>query len=80
MVDFQSILDAARQLPESDRVRLMYELWETVPLEAEFRFSEEWGREIEKRLAELRDGSVKTIPWEQIREETLGRFPHANSD
>jgi putative addiction module component (TIGR02574 family) len=79
MTDFSSILSAAQQLPEQDRLRLIDALWETVPPETEAHFSEEWAREIERRVAELDSGTAKTVPWAQIREEALARIGHGQT-
>ncbi len=76
MNDFRSVLSAAQQLPEPDRLRLIDALWETVPAESEAPFSDEWAREIERRVAELQTGAVKTVPWSQIRDEALARIGH----
>ena len=73
MNDFRSVLLAAQQLPERDRLRLIDALWETVPPELESPFSDEWAREIERRVAELDAGTATTIPWTQIRDEALAR-------
>ena len=76
MNDFRSVLSAAQQLPEPDRLRLIDALWETVPAESEAPFSDEWAGEIERRVAELQAGAVKTVPWSQIRDEALARIGH----
>jgi putative addiction module component (TIGR02574 family) len=74
MTDFSSILSAAQQLPEQDRLRLIDALWETVPPETDAPFSEEWAEEIERRVAELEAGTAQTVPWSLIREEALARI------
>ena len=71
MNDFRFVLSAAQQLPERDRLRLIDALWETVPAESEASFSDEWAREIERRVAEVDAGTAKTAPWAQIRDEAL---------
>jgi len=76
MNDFDSVLSAAQQLPERDRLRLIDALWDTVPPESESPFSDEWAREIERRVAELDAGTAKTVPWSQVREEALARIRH----
>ena len=76
MSDFSSVLSAAQQLPEKDRLRLIDALWESVPPDSEAPFSDEWAREIERRVAELDAGTAKTIPWSQIRDEALARIGH----
>ena len=80
MCDFSSVLSAARQLPEPDRLRLIDALWESVPAEAEAPFSDEWAREIERRVAELDAGTAQTVPWSQIRDEALARIGHGPSN
>lgn len=79
MGDFSSVLSAAQQLPEQDRLRLIDALWETVPSESEAPFSDEWAREIERRVAELDAGTAKTVPWSQVRDEALARIRHGKA-
>jgi putative addiction module component (TIGR02574 family) len=80
MTDFSSVLSAAEQLPEQDRLRLIDALWDTVPPEAESPFSDEWIREIDRRVGELDAGTAKTIPWSKIRDEALARIGDAKKD
>ena len=80
MSDFASILDAAQQLPDRDRVRLIDALWRSLPPEAEATLSDEWAREIEFRVAELDAGTALTVPWSQVRDEALARVNHGKSD
>ena len=56
MNDFNSVLTAAQELPEPDRLRLIDALWETVSPDSEVPFSDDWSREIERRVAELDAG------------------------
>jgi putative addiction module component (TIGR02574 family) len=74
MADFTSVLSDAQRLPERDRLRLIDARWDTLPPETEAAISEEWGQEIERRVAELDAGAVETIPWSKIREEALARI------
>lgn len=80
MSDFSSVLSAAQRLSEKDRLRLIDALWESVPPESEAPFSEEWAREIERRVAELDSGTAKTVPWSQIRDEALARMGHGKTN
>ena len=80
MSDFDSVLSAAQQLPERDRLRLIDALWDTVPPESESPFSDEWAREIGRRVAELDAGTAKTVPWSQVREEALARIRHGKAN
>ncbi len=76
MNDFHSVLSAAQGLPTEDRLRLIDALWDTVPPESEPIFTDEWAREIERRVAELNAGSAMTVPWSQVRAEALARIGH----
>jgi putative addiction module component (TIGR02574 family) len=58
MSDFSSVLSAAQQLPEKDRLRLIDALWESVPPDSDAPFSDEWAREIERRVAALDAGTA----------------------
>ena len=80
MNDFRSVLSAAQQFPESDRLRLIDALWATVPAESEAPFSDEWAREIERRVAELDAATAESIPWPQIRDDALARIEYGKSN
>lgn len=74
MKDFDVVLSEARELTEQDQERLIDALVETLPPDCEFTFSDEWLQEIERRGAELHQGTVQTVPWVQIRDEALERL------
>ena len=57
----------ARELPREERARLAEALIQSLDEEAEVERA--WEDEIRRRLAELRDGSVKTIPAEEVLAE-----------
>lgn len=76
MTDFASILSAAQNLSEQDRLRLIDALWDSVPPDSESPFSDEWAHEIERRAAELDAGTATTIPWSQVRAAALARLGH----
>lgn len=79
MSDFSSILSAAQQLPEQDRLRLIDALWDTVPTGSDAPFSEEWACEIANRVAQLDAGAAKTVSWPEIRNAALGRIGHGET-
>lgn len=79
MSNFDAVLSDAQQLPDRDRLRLIDALWESVPPDSEAPFSDEWAREIERRVAELDAGTAKTVPWSQIRDEALARVSHGKT-
>lgn len=37
-------------------------------------FDSDYRRELQRRVRELESGEVQTIPWEQVRDETMTRF------
>jgi len=80
MLDFNSVLDGARQLSADDQLRLMDALWDMVPAEAALPLHEDWAPELERRVAALRAGSAKTVPWTTIRDEALARIGHGKSN
>ena len=79
MSDFTSVLADAQGLPEPDRLRLIEALWNTVEPEGEPAFSEEWAREIERRVAAREAGMAETIPWAVVRDEALARLGHGKA-
>lgn len=80
MINFDSVLSAAQQLPDEDRLRLIDALWESVPPDRNAPFSDEWAREIERRVAELDTGTARTIPWSEIRDKALARVGHGKAN
>ena len=80
MSEFDAVLCAAQQLPDKDRLRLIDALWDLVSPETEAPFSDEWSREIERRVGELDAGTAQTVPWTQIRDEALARIAHGETN
>jgi putative addiction module component (TIGR02574 family) len=64
---FESILKAALALSEMQRVLLIDELVESLPPETGPYCEEEMLAELERRRAEVEQGLVKPIPWEEVR-------------
>jgi putative addiction module component (TIGR02574 family) len=79
MSDFSTVLSAAQQLSEQDRLRLLDALWSTVPAGSDAPFSDDWAKEIEARVAELDAGTAQTVPWSQIRDEAVARIGHGKT-
>jgi hypothetical protein len=48
-------------------------LLESLDQEVEAGASEEWEREIQRRIAEVESGAVKTILWSDARERLISR-------
>jgi len=79
MNDYQTILGAAQQLGQEDRLRLIDALWNTVPEDAELPLHPDWGPELDRRAAALEAGAMKTIPWSTVRDEALARIGHGTT-
>jgi putative addiction module component (TIGR02574 family) len=79
MVDFNSVLENARQLCAQDQAKLIAALWDAVAADADIPLHPDWASELERRVAELKTGSGSTIPWSQIRAEALARFGHGTA-
>lgn len=80
MQDFDSILSAAQSLTTGERLRLIDALWDSVPPEEEGPLTDEWAREIGRRVSEIDEGKAKLVPWEEIRSKALDRINGASKD
>ena len=74
MTTYESVLSAATQLPEVDRLRLIDALWDTVPDDAEVPLSGEWLSEIDRRVDEMERGEGQTYSWPEVRDAALARL------
>lgn len=74
MLDYQSVMNAANELPISERFQLMEDVWENLPPESVPALSEEWLAEIRRRSDEFDSGNVQAISWEEVRAAALHRI------
>jgi putative addiction module component (TIGR02574 family) len=65
----QSLFEAAMALTEAERILLVERLLETVPPDDEELSDDELFAELERRRAEVEQGSLKPIPWSEVRLE-----------
>jgi putative addiction module component (TIGR02574 family) len=72
--DFKDVFRDAADLPEHDRATLAGLLIESLEGEADPDVEAAWAAEIERRVADLDSGAVKTIPWEEVRQRLLHRL------
>ena len=72
--DFNEIFREAAELSEQDRATLAGLLIESLEGEPDPDVEAAWAAEIERRVAELDAGTVKTIPWEEVRQRLLDRL------
>jgi putative addiction module component (TIGR02574 family) len=64
----------ALQLPADDRLALATDILESVEGPEDPKWVTAWAVELDRRVRELDAGTAKTISWEQVRSETLGRL------
>ena len=72
--DFKDVFRDATELSERDRATLAGLLIESLEGEPDPEVEAAWAAEIERRVAELDAGTVKTIPWEEVRRRLLHRL------
>jgi putative addiction module component (TIGR02574 family) len=66
----QLLADAMR-LPEDERGDVAAQLIESLDPMADSDVESAWGEEIRQRIAELKDGRVKPLSWEEARKRIL---------
>jgi len=71
---FTDVWKEASELSEADRAALAGLLIESLEGEPDPDVDAAWATEIEKRIAELDAGTVKSIPWEKVRQRLLDRL------
>jgi putative addiction module component (TIGR02574 family) len=62
------ILGNALRQPETDRARIAEALIASLDAQADKEVERAWQREIDKRLHEIDTGTVKCVPWEEVRD------------
>ena len=70
-VTVEDLLRQALQLEPRARAELAALILESVPMESPEEVDAAWEAEIRRRVQELESGSVKTIPWEEVREKLI---------
>ena len=71
---FTDVWKEASELSEKDRADLAGLLIESLEESPDPDVEAAWALEIEKRVAELDAGTVKSIPWEQVRQRLVDRL------
>lgn len=64
----------AADLSESERAELAGLLLESLEGEPEPDVEAAWAEEIERRVRDIDEGRVETIPWEQVRAQLHARL------
>jgi len=71
-VDFEAL----RRLSVRERLQLVEDLWDTIAEEAPdeaLPATPELAAELDRRVAEHEANPQASVPWEQVRDELLGR-------
>ena len=63
----EELYEQASQLPMEERAELAGMLLESIEELPDEGVEEAWAAEIERRMTEYRAGTVKTIPWSEVR-------------
>jgi putative addiction module component (TIGR02574 family) len=63
----KKVLDAAMELPEKEKIRVVEELLAGLEGEADPDAEGAWAAEIERRTREIERGDVKPVPWSTVR-------------
>jgi len=69
----KKVLDAAMELPEKEKIRVVEELLAGLEGEADPDAEEAWTAEIERRTKEIEQGQVKPISWPTVRKLAIER-------
>ena len=67
MASFNEVLDAARGLSSTERLRLVEALWEELPPADWPLPSAEWIAEAQRRSADYDAGRTSAAPWPEVR-------------
>jgi putative addiction module component (TIGR02574 family) len=69
----ENIIKAAVKLPQKDRVRVVERLLNTLEPEAEQDVDAAWAAEIERRSREIKEGTVRLLPWKEVKSRARKR-------
>jgi putative addiction module component (TIGR02574 family) len=72
--DVTALFRDASELSERDRATLAGLLIESLEAEPEPDVEAAWSAEIERRVADIDSGNVKTVPWDEVRRRLLDRL------
>jgi putative addiction module component (TIGR02574 family) len=70
-VTVEELIRQALKLDPKARAELAALILESLPTESAEEVDAAWEAEIRRRVQQLESGSVKTIPWEEVRERLI---------
>lgn len=68
----EKLLTDALKLPLQARAALAAQLIESLDQEVDEDAKDAWSSEIARRVKELENGKVKTVPWSKARRQIIG--------
>lgn len=77
---WEQLLEKALQLSSHERVKIAQALYESVAAEEDDEVEDPaeveaaWAEEIKQRIEEIRNGTVETIPADEVMAELRARF------
>jgi putative addiction module component (TIGR02574 family) len=71
---FTELWREAVELTEEERASLAGLLIESLEGEPDPDVEAAWAAEIERRVADVENGTVKTVPWEEVRRRLINRL------
>jgi putative addiction module component (TIGR02574 family) len=69
----KELLADALGLPEAERATLAAELIASLDPHGDEQAWDQWDREVARRAQELDSGSVKPVPWTEVRQRLMGQ-------
>lgn len=70
----KKILDAALELPEKEKFRVIDGLLAVIEGEPDTDAEAEWAGEIARRTHEIKQGEVKPVPWSKVKKLAAERI------
>jgi putative addiction module component (TIGR02574 family) len=74
-LEVEQLLGEALRLPPAHRGALAAAIIESLDGDPDPDVERAWDEEADRRLKELEDGTVRAIPWEEVRTRILGDSP-----
>lgn len=62
----EKTLSEALQLPVEDRKRIAQELWDSLPVEAQYEFDDEFWAEMKRREQEMNEHPERSLTHEEV--------------
>ncbi len=76
VTDLEKLAKQALSLPSAERLSLARRLLESAEPEIDDEIERAWEEEIERRIAEIDNGTAKGRSWKEIKQDFDARFRH----